>query len=325
MDDAISIQSLRKEYGDTVAIDGLDLSIPSGEVFGFLGPNGAGKSTTIDVMLNYVRPTAGAVTILGYDAVDESKAIRRRVGVLSDGYALYDRLTGREHVELAIELKGADDDPDRLLRRVGMADAADRPAGGYSKGMSQRLGLGVALVGSPDLLVFDEPASGLDPNGVRTLREIVREEADSGTTVFFSSHDLDQVEAVCDRVGILNRGELLAVDTVDGLRERLGAATRLCVDAVPLPDADRLSNVEGVGSVAAEDGRLVADCTDGETKFRLLSAVRESGATLVDFETETASLEDLFAASVGGSDIEDSAARSDVNARPDDGPVEVDA
>ncbi|WP_440991523.1 ABC transporter ATP-binding protein [Haloarchaeobius baliensis] len=298
--DAISISSLRKTYGDTVAVDDLNLSVSKGEVFGFLGPNGAGKSTTIDLLLNYAYPTAGSLTVLGHDAVSESKSVRQRIGVLSDGYALYDRLTGREHIETAIELKDADDDPDAVLRRVGVAQAADRPAGGYSKGMSQRLALGMALVGDPDLLVFDEPSTGLDPDGVRTLRRIVREEADHGATVFFSSHDLDQVEAVCDRVAILNRGQLVAVDTVDGLRERLGATARLWVDANPLPAPSPFGSIDGVGSVAAEDGRLVAECEDGTAKFSLLSAIHDSEASLVDFETEAASLEDLFTASIVG-------------------------
>jgi ABC-2 type transport system ATP-binding protein len=298
--DAIFIESLRKTYGDTVALDDLSLSVGKGEIFGFLGPNGAGKSTAIDLMLNYTYPTSGRVTVLGHDAVSESRAVRRRVGVLSDGYALYDRLTGREHVETAIELKDADDDPDAILERVGIAQAADRPAGGYSKGMGQRLAFGMALIGSPDLLVFDEPSTGLDPTGVRTLRKIVQEEADSGVTVFFSSHDLDQVEAVCDRVAILNEGRLVALDTVDGLRDRLGTAARLLIDADPLPDPDSLVGVDGVGSVAVEDGRLVADCENGAAKFRVLSAISDSEARLVDFETEATSLEDLFAASLDG-------------------------
>jgi ABC-2 type transport system ATP-binding protein len=220
--------------------------------------------------------------------------------VLPDGYALYDRLTGREHVDLAVELNGADDDPDAVLGRVGMADAADRPAGSYSKGMGQRLALGMALVGSPDLLVFDEPSSGLDPDGVRRLREIVREEVDRGATAFLSSHDLDQVEAVCDRVAILDGGRLVAVDTIDGLRERLGGGARLWVDADPLPDPGALSTLAGVGSAAVEDGRLVADCESGSAKFRVLAAIDDSGARLIDFETEAASLEDLFAASLDG-------------------------
>jgi len=295
----VSIDSLQKEYGETVAVDELSLDVESGEVFGFLGPNGAGKSTTIDVMLNYTFPTDGVVTIIGHDAVQESRAIRERVGVLPDGFSLYPRLSGREHVELAIELKGADKEPDAVLDRVGLTGEADRIAGEYSKGMSQRLGLAVALIGSPDLLVFDEPSSGLDPTGIRDLRTIVREEAARGATVFFSSHDLAQVEAVCDRVAILHEGRLVAVDTVDGLRDRLGTTATLRVDARPLPEPSAIAAVDGVRSATVENGRLVVGCADGMAKVWALDAIVESGATIVDFETDTASLEELFTASIG--------------------------
>jgi len=175
-------------------------------VYGFLGPNGAGKSTTIDMVLDLVRPTEGTVRVLEQDATTDGVAIRKRTGVLPDGFAVYDRLTGRQHVEFAVRSKEADDDPDALLDRVGLLDDADRKAGGYSKGMRQRLALAMALAGDPDLLILDEPSSGLDPAGAKEMREIVRAEADRGATVFFSSHILEQVEAVCDRVGILREG-----------------------------------------------------------------------------------------------------------------------
>src|SRR6056297_3406256 len=191
---AIRTSGLTKRYdggllgSDVTAVDGLDLVVEEGEVYGFLGPNGAGKSTTIDVLLDYARPTAGTATVLGHDANAESEAVSERVGVLPEGYGLYDRLTGRRNLEFALDWRGADDDPDRLLDRVGLdADDAARPVGDYSKGMTQRVALAMVLVGDPDLLVLDEPSSGLDPNGIRLLREIVREQAAQGTTVFFSS------------------------------------------------------------------------------------------------------------------------------------------
>ncbi|MFC7098463.1 ABC transporter ATP-binding protein [Halobaculum marinum] len=296
---AITIDSLRKEYGDAVAVDDLSLTVERGEVFGFLGPNGAGKSTTIDTLLGYVRPTAGTVTILGHDAVAESRAIRQRVGVLPDGYALYERLTAREHLKLAASFRAADDDPEAVLERVGLVDAADRRAGNFSKGMTQRLALGMALVGDPDVLLFDEPSTGLDPTGVAELRRIVAEEAAGGTTVFFSSHDLAQVEATCDRVAILGDGRLLAVDTVAGLRDRYGASVTLSIEATPLPDSDVLGSIEGVRGVSLEDDRLVCRCRDAESKVRALRAVFDADVEVFDVDTESASLEDLFAASVG--------------------------
>ena len=144
--DAIALRGVTKQFGDVTAVDGLDLAVPEGEVFGFLGPNGAGKSTTINMLLDFVRPTTGTVKVLGRNAQAESVAVRQRTGVLPEGFDVYDRLTGRTHVEFAMESKDVDGDPDRLLERTGIADAADRKAGGYSKGMRQRLALAMALV-----------------------------------------------------------------------------------------------------------------------------------------------------------------------------------
>ena len=297
---AIETRGLTKRYGgDVYAVDDLDLIVEEGEVFGFLGPNGAGKSTTIDVLLDYVRPTAGTARVLGYDAQSEAEAVHDRVGVLPDGYSLYDRLSGREHLAYAIDLKDADDDPDDLLRRVGLDETAGRRrAGAYSKGMRQRLALGIALVGDPELLILDEPSSGLDPDGIRDIREITREHAESGGTVFFSSHVLSQVEAVCDRVGILSRGRLVATDTIDGLRETLGTGATLSVTVDAPPAGLDVGGIEGVSAVSIEGNTITATCEGAEAKLGVLDAVRESDAELLDFEAREASLEDLFRAYV---------------------------
>ena len=293
----IECRGVTKRYGDVVAVRDLDLTVPEGEVFGFLGPNGAGKSTTINLLLDFVRPTSGEVRVLGRDARAESVAVRERTGVLPEGFDVYERLTGRQHVEFAVESKDAADDPQAVLERVGIAAAADRRAGGYSKGMRQRLALGMALVGQPDLLILDEPSTGLDPNGAREMREIVREEHARGATVFFSSHILGQVEAVCDRVGILRDGELVAEDSVEGLREAVGtdARLRVSVDGVPDGALDAVRAVDGVSSARVDGDRVVVDCADG-AKTGVLGALEEAGATVRDFETEEASLEDLFLA-----------------------------
>ncbi len=291
---AIKLEGLTKRYGDVVAVDGLDLTVEEGEIFGFLGPNGAGKSTTIDVLLDFIRPTGGTASVLGRDAQSEGLAVRRRTGVLPDGYHVYDRLSGRRHVEFAIEMKGVDDDPDDLLERVRVADAADRPAGGYSKGMRQRLVLAMALAGDPDLLVLDEPSTGLDPNGAREMREIIREENARGTTVFFSSHIMEQVEAVCDRVAIIDRGRLVAVDTIDGLRDATETGETLYVYVAALDEGalERVRGLDGVGQAAIDEGRLRVT-VDGVSKFAVLHAIDEI-APVQDFSVVESSLEDLF-------------------------------
>ncbi|WP_423743806.1 ABC transporter ATP-binding protein (plasmid) [Haladaptatus sp. SPP-AMP-3] len=298
---AIRLDGVTKRYGDVTAVNDLSLDVKEGEVFGFLGPNGAGKSTTIDLVLDFIRPTSGTVTVLGHDAQAESIEIRTRTGVLPEGFSVYDRLTGMQHLEFAIEAKDADDDPAELLDRVGILDAADRKAGGYSKGMAQRLGLAMALVGTPDLLILDEPSSGLDPTGAREMREIIRKEQERGATVFFSSHILGQVEAVCDRVGILRDGELVAEDSIEGLRANVGDGTTLRVETTSLPSAavQQVRDIDGVGGVERDGETLTVDC-DRDVKTTVITTLENAGATVADFDTDETSLEDLFVAYTRG-------------------------
>ncbi|WP_247003437.1 ABC transporter ATP-binding protein [Halosolutus gelatinilyticus] len=293
----IEIRGLTKRYGDFVAVDDLDLCVERGEIYGFLGQNGAGKSTTINVLLDFIRPTSGEVRVIGYDPLQESLAVRQRTGVLPEGFDLYNRLSGREHLAFVIESKAADETPEEIAARVGIADALDRPVGGYSKGMKQRLGLGAALIGAPDLLILDEPSSGLDPGGAREMREIVREEADRGATVFFSSHVLEQVEAVCDRVGILRDGRLVAEDTVEGLRETTGTEVtfEIEVDRVPTGVASAIGALPGISEVTTTRSSVTVRCRD-DSKMTVLNELEAAGATIRDFDLDEASLEELFMA-----------------------------
>jgi ABC-2 type transport system ATP-binding protein len=301
---AIEMRDVAKRFGGVTALDGVELTVEQGEVFGFLGPNGAGKSTTINVLLDFVRADAGQIEVLGHDVATESVAVRERTGVLPEGFDVYDRLTAREHVRFAVESKGVDSDPEAMLERVGLSDAVDRRAGGFSKGMAQRLALAMALVGEPDLLVLDEPSTGLDPNGAREMRDIVREEQQRGATVFFSSHVLGQVESVCDRVGILRDGEVVAVDSIQGLRAKSGSDTTL---EIQLETPDTLEEsvltavraVEGVSEVRAESTGLTVAC-EGDVKMAVLDVLESANANVADFSTREASLEDLFAAYTEG-------------------------
>jgi ABC-2 type transport system ATP-binding protein len=295
---AIELEGVTKRFGTVTAVDDLDLTVPEGEAFGFLGPNGAGKSTTLNMILDFVRPTEGQVEVLGRDAREESVYVRERTGVLPEGFDVYDRLSGREHVEFAIESKDAADDPDELLDRVGLdPDDAQRGAGGYSTGMKQRMALAMALVGEPELLILDEPSSGLDPAGAKEMREIVLEEVDRGATVFFSSHILGQVEAVCDQVAILRDGQLVAQDTVEGLREAAGgdASLDVTVQDASAVELDRIRALAGVSAADIDGDDLTVTCDD-DAKTAVINELEEMGAGVADFETTEASLEDLFLA-----------------------------
>ncbi|MFP4627544.1 MAG: ATP-binding cassette domain-containing protein [Halobacteriales archaeon] len=290
----IELRDLTKHFGDVVAVDGLDLEIEDGEIFGFLGPNGAGKTTTIDVMLDFVRPTSGQVRLFGMDPREHARAVRQRTGVLPEGFGVYERLTGHRHVEFVIESKGTGEDPMAMLERTGIADAADRKAGGYSTGMKQRLGLAMALVGDPDLLILDEPSTGLDPNGAREMRTVIREERDRGATVFFSSHILEQVEAICDRVGILRNGRLVAEDTIEGLRRAVGDGGSIVVTTDdPEGAAELAGTVDGVAGVTV-GGDQVRIAIGEADKIDLLQAIEAGGIEVLDFRTEEVALDELF-------------------------------
>ena len=292
---AIEATRLSKRYNTVVALDRIDLTVNKGETFGFLGPNGAGKSTFINILLDLVKPSDGEVSILGNNCQDEGVKVRNKIGVLPEGYSVFDRLTGRQHIEYAIRSKDADDNPIEILDRVGIREAADRKASEYSKGMAQRLVLGMALVGSPELLVLDEPTSGLDPNGAAEMRDILREENERGATIFFSSHILEQVEAVCDRVGILQNGELVTVDTITNLRSSLGGGTKLLIETGTDVNGslDTVRGLSDVETAIENDETIEVTCTD-DAKMDVIVALHDAGVDVVNFRTEEASLEDMF-------------------------------
>ncbi|MFB6282430.1 MAG: ABC transporter ATP-binding protein [Halobacteria archaeon] len=294
---AISTRGLTKRYGKVTAVNGVDLEVNEGDVYGFLGPNGAGKSTTIKMILDFVRPTSGSVEVMGVDPQENPVEVKKNLGFLPQEYGLYPRLTGKTHIEFAMESKGVDGDPDVLLERVGLDGEGDRKVGGYSGGMKKRLALAMAISGEPSVLVLDEPTSALDPNGAREVREIVREENERGATVFFSSHILEQVEAVCNRVGILSNGSLVVQDNVDHLR---GGESVLEVTVLePGETVEEVGRIDGVKEVSQEKTEAGFDLnfrlTSSEAKIKVIEKLQTNGCDILDFSTEEKSLEEMFA------------------------------
>lgn len=233
MNPIVEIKQLRVEYhsraigqGTKLAVDGLDLSVQPGEVFGFLGPNGAGKTTTMNVLLGFVNATSGAASLFGVDV--RQPIARQRIGYLPEMTYYYKFLTAEELLRFYAKVFGisrreTEQRIDRLLKLVELEPVRKRPIKGYSKGMQQRVGLAQALINNPDLLILDEPTSGLDPIGRMKVREIIQRLKNEGKTVFFSSHELGEVETVCDRVAILHQGKLMVEGRVNDLMQKYKA------------------------------------------------------------------------------------------------------
>lgn len=295
---AVVTDGFTKRFGSVTAVEGLGLTVPGGSVYGLLGPNGAGKSTTIDALVGLVHATEGTVRVLGMDVRTSPVEIRRRTGILPDGFTPYERLTGREHLDAAARANGVTVETDAALARVGLADAADRTAGGYSHGMRQRLGLAMALVGAPDLLVLDEPAAGLDPRGIELLRRIVREEHARGATILLSTHQLAQVEAICDTVGIIDDGCLVAEDSAETLRRTVGTDATLRIrPSGPLDRAeDLLRDLDGVAGVTTDGGTLVVRCDADQETAGIIGELENSGVALESYEKSLPGLEAVFEA-----------------------------
>jgi len=243
----IVTRELTKRYGETVAVDGLDLELRRGEVFGLLGPNGAGKTTTILMMLGLTEPTSGTVEVLGFDPARNALDVKRHVGYMPDAVGFYETLTGRENLRYTARLNrmpSPEGQIDGLLGTVGLGAAADDPVGTYSRGMRQRLGLADALLKSPDILILDEPTTAIDPEGVSEMLTLIRSSADAGMTVLLSSHLLHQVQEVCDRVAIFVRGRVAAEGSPSELAESNPGPE--VVEVGLDSDADLFDHLDGV-------------------------------------------------------------------------------
>jgi ABC-2 type transport system ATP-binding protein len=287
MTSAIETIGLTKKYGSITAVADLSLRIEPGQVFGFLGPNGAGKSTTIRMLLALQRPTSGRARLLGLDAATDSVAVHRRTGYLPGDLELFPRLTGSQHIAWFARARGVDSSlAGQLADRFQVV--ANRPVRELSKGNRQKIGLILAFLHRPELVVLDEPTSGLDPLMQHEFENLLRETAAEGRTVFLSSHELDEVQRIADRIGIIREGRLVAEDTVDGLRR--AAPQKMEVRfRCPVDPAD-LAAVSGVTVIAADGPRVSLDVTgDIGPVLRVIA-----GHDPVDLTSRPADLDELF-------------------------------
>ena len=293
----VELRGLSKRYGEIVAVDDVDLTVERGDVFGYLGPNGAGKTTSLRMMLGLIRPSAGSVRLFGRDPQLSVTALEGVAGFV-EAPTFYPYLSGRTNLELCAALDGPETGAtariDEALELVGLRDRAKDKVGGYSHGMRQRLGIASALIREPRLLILDEPTTGLDPAGMRDMRQLVRDLAAREITVLLSSHLLSEVEELCNRVAIVRRGRVAYEGSLAALRQAAGLSYRLRTS-----DDNRARRVlaaqAGISEVdELSDGALVFEAAGEAAVGELSLALTESGALVLELVPRQATLEDLF-------------------------------
>jgi ABC-2 type transport system ATP-binding protein len=306
----IVVEGLVRTFkGDIHAVDGIDLEVAAGEIYGFLGPNGAGKSTTVHMLTTLLPPTAGRATVAGFDIAAQGADVRRHIGAALQEAALDNFLTGREHMDLQAGLSGLGK-ADRLrrgtelLERVGLIEAAERKVGGYSGGMKRRLDLAMALVHSPSILFLDEPTTGLDPQSRSALwDEVQRLATDDGVTVFLTTQYLEEADVLADRVGIIDRGRIVAEGTPDELKRDIGGDT---VEAIPADPHDLHRAAEvlarfGQGAAHSPKGVAVRLSRGAEQLAEIVRALDDADIALAHLQLHSPSLDDVFLAKTGRS------------------------
>lgn len=278
----IETRGLTKYYGETRGIEELTMEVESGEIFGYLGPNGAGKTTTIRTLLGFLKPTGGEARVLGMDIQEDIVEIKKKVGYVPGDLSLYGGLTGQEFLDYFSSLKGSEEELlDVLLERFQVP--LDREIQGYSRGMKQKVAIIQAFMNDPELVIMDEPTAGLDPLMQETVYEFLREQRERGRTVFFSSHILSEVDKICDRVGIVREGKLVALEDIQSLKDKRGKRVRVKIEGDP-------ERFEGPKDTRIEDGWIEFVVEDDINPW-----IRELAKfNLLDLEVENFSLEDIF-------------------------------
>ncbi len=303
----IEVEGLVREFKNGPrAVDGIELEVAPGEIYGFLGPNGAGKSTTVLMLTTLLPPTAGTARVAGHDILREGAAVRAAIGAALQEAALDPLLTGRDHMRLQTTLQGVPKARrrargDELIERVGLTDAADRKVGGYSGGMKRRLDLALALVHSPRVLFLDEPTTGLDPSSRADLwAEVARLAREDGVTVFLTTQDLEEADVLADRVGIIDAGKIVAEGTPEALKAEIGRPT---VEATPTDRAERdavAAELSQFGAVVpAQPGAAAVRLDSGEDLAAVVRALDAADLRVENLQLHQPSLDDVFLAKTG--------------------------
>jgi ABC-2 type transport system ATP-binding protein len=293
---AISVKNLIKNYNGTNAVNNISFKVRRGEIFGFLGPNGAGKTTTIKSILGLVNVDSGLIKINDFDVVDNGKNAKKFIGYLPERVAFYENLSAFQNLCFIAEMKKTSKDECKILiEEFGLSNAINKKVGAFSKGMVQRLGMARALIGNPPILILDEPSGGLDPRGVVLIRSKIREMKKMGSTILVSSHILSEVQAICDRVCIINKGEIVAQDTVDGLRKTLNIKPKITIELEKVSEniIKSINEIKGIEKIDIRDNNIDVIC-DSRAKARVIITIEKTGGKIINIHTKDPSLEEVF-------------------------------
>jgi len=293
---ALEIHNLTKTFNGFKAVDDVSFSVNKGEIFGFLGPNGAGKTTTIKSMLGLIHVDTGKIRINGFDIKENEIEAKRSIGYLPERVSFYENLTPLQTLHFFCELQGVDKSiAVGLLNEVGLSDAIDRKVGGFSKGMLQLLGIAQTMIGEIPVYIFDEPMSGLDPRWVKIVRDMIIKLNQQGATIMFSSHNLSEVQTLCDRVVIINKGKIIAQDTVDNLNRYLNIKPRIEITIPGLKGniPDNIRNIEGIISIKADEDIINITC-EPSARINIISEIKNRGFDVKNIKTFEPALEEAF-------------------------------
>lgn len=296
----IRTQNLTKKYNGFKAVNNLSLEVKEGEIYGFLGPNGAGKTTTILMLLGILKPTQGEIYLFGQDMTKDSLSIKKKMGVVSEKQYLYKEMTAGEYLNFFADLyavKNRKKKIEGLLGAVNLLEVRNKKLGAFSRGMQQKLGFARALLHDPQLLLLDEPVSGLDPTGIKQVRDLIEQENRKGRTIFISSHLLSEVERLCGRVGIINKGRLLAEDSMDNLRKRLTDVVELEIELSQAKKKiiDTLAAFDFVKGLKREGNLLTIKVkTDQDYRAQISQAISQQGGVILGIKKKEMSLEEAF-------------------------------
>jgi len=295
---SISVQHLTKIYGEQRAVDDISFEVPAGQIVGFLGPNGAGKSTTMKILTCFIPPSAGEAKVCGFDGMKDPIEVKKRVGYLPEHNPLYPDMYVQEYLEFAARMQGMKKFGERVEEMItvtGLSPERKKKIGQLSKGYRQRVGLAQAMLHDPEVLILDEPTSGLDPNQLADIRHLIKTLGQK-KTVILSTHIMQEVQALCDRVIIINKGRIVADDSVEGLQARSSGATIVQVSFKESPDKDLFRKIPGVAEVKRIDDQqfLIQYIGQEDIRETLFKFAVDNKLTLLNLQLEKQSLEDVF-------------------------------